>query len=164
LGIVWCFARLFVKAPSGRQRFTVLGALNAVTKELVTVCNDTYITSQQVCELLGKLAALNLGMPISIVLDNARYQRCALVQEFARRLDIELLFLPSYSPNLNLIERFWKFVKKQCLYSRYYPNFADFKQAISTCIEQAPFQHKTALESLLTPRFQTFASVSILAA
>jgi len=160
LGIVWCFARLFIKAPSGRQRFNVLGALNAVTKEVVTVCNDTYITSEQVCQLLQKLRALNSLRPISIVLDNARYQRCALVQECASRLKIELLFLPPYSPNLNLIERFWKFVKKQCLYSRYYPTFAEFKGAISSCIEQAPFQHKSALDSLLTPRFQTFAGVA----
>lgn len=160
LGIVWCFARLFIKAPSGRQRFNVLGALNAVTKELLTVCNDTYITSQQVCQLLGQLAALNLGVPISIVLDNARYQRCALVQEQAQRLKIELLYLPTYSPNLNLIERYWKYIKKKCLYSRYYPAFAEFKQAISSCIQQAPLQHKSELESLLTLKFQTFEQKS----
>jgi transposase len=160
LGIVWCFARLFIKAPSGRQRFNVLGALNAVTKEVVTVCNDTYITSEQVCQLLEKLRSLNPLKPLSIVLDNARYQRCALVQECSNRLKIELLFLPSYSPNLNLIERFWKFVKKQCLYSRYYPTFTEFKTAISTCIDRAPFQHKNALDSLLTPRFQTFPSAA----
>ena len=156
LGIVWCFARLFIKAPSGRQRFNVLGALNAVTKELLTVCNDAYITSQQVCQLLDQLAALNLGVPICIVLDNARYQRCTLVQEHAQRLKIELLYLPTYSPNLNLIERYWKYIKKKCLYSRYYPAFAEFKQAISNCIQQAPLQHKNELESLLTLKFQTF--------
>ena len=49
------------------------------------------------------------------MLDNARYQRCALVQDLARSLGIELLFLPSYSPNLNLIERVWRFVRKQVL-------------------------------------------------
>ena len=93
LGTVWCFARLFIKAPAGRQRFNVLAALNAVTKDIVTVCNDTYITATEVCRLLDQLAALNLGVPISIVLDNARYQHCALVQAHAERLNIELLFL-----------------------------------------------------------------------
>lgn len=156
LGIVWCFARLFVKAPSGRQRFNVLGALHAITKEVVTVTNDTYITAQQVCELLDRLAALNPNVPISVVLDNARYQRCALVEAHARQLQIELLFLPSYSPNLNLIERFWKYVKKECLYSKYYPTFAEFKRAISTCLVQAPIQDKTKLQSLLSLRFQVF--------
>lgn len=164
LGVVWCFARLFIKAPCGRQRFNVLGALNATTKELTTVCNDTYITAQQVCQLLTKLAAQNVGLPITVVLDNARYQRCARVQEHAERLDIDLLFLPSYSPNLNLIERFWKYVKKDCLYSKYYAAFPEFKQAISTCIEQAPLQHKKELHSLLTLRFQTFDQVTRAAA
>ena len=156
LGIVWCFSRIFIKAPAGRQRFNVLGALNAITKEVVTVTNDTYITGQEVCQLLDKLATLNPGTPISVVLDNARYQHCARVEEHARQLKIELLFLPSYSPNLNLIERFWKYVKKECLYSRYYPAFAEFKQAIFTCIEQAPVKHQSKLHSLLSLRFQVF--------
>jgi hypothetical protein len=71
---LWCFERLFVKSGSGRQRFNVLGALNAVTHELITVTNDTYINAQSVCELLHKLAALGLCIPITLVLDNARYQ------------------------------------------------------------------------------------------
>ena len=81
LGLVWCFERLFVKAPSGRQRFNVLAALNATTRELFSVQNLTYITSATVCELLRLLAGTHAGVPITIVLDNARYQRCALVQE-----------------------------------------------------------------------------------
>ena len=60
LSVLWCVARVWVKAPSGRQRFNVLGALNAVTKEVVTVVNSTYINSISVCELLYKLAALKL--------------------------------------------------------------------------------------------------------
>ena len=52
LGILWCFTRLFIKAPSGRKRFNVLGALNAVTHELIMVTNDTYINAQSFCNLL----------------------------------------------------------------------------------------------------------------
>ena len=52
------------------------------------------------------------GVPVTVILDNARYQRCAQVVTLAASLQIELCFLPSYSPNLNLIERLWKFVKK----------------------------------------------------
>jgi len=116
LGFLWSFTRYFIKAPCGRQRFNVLGAINAITHELVMITNDTYINSQSVCELLRKIAGLGLTVPITIVLDNARYQKCALVQDLAMTLKIELLYLPSYSPNLNLIERLWKFVKNQCLY------------------------------------------------
>jgi transposase len=162
LGIVWCFQRLFVKAPSGRQRLNVLAALNAMSHELFTVENLTYITAETVCELLRLVAGAHQGIPITIILDNARYQRCRLVQTVAQELGIELLYLPVYSPNLNLIERFWRFVKKQCLYSKYYPDSASFQQAIMTCIQQAPTKHKEALEQLLTLRFQTFREVPVI--
>jgi len=114
LAAIWSFVRLFIPTPSGRKRVNILGALNAVTHELVTVINDTYINRSSVCQLLTKIAAMNLVVPVTLVMDNARYQRCNVVREFAESLNIELLFLPSYSPNLNLIERFWKFVKNQC--------------------------------------------------
>ena len=155
LGFLWSVTRIFI-APSGRQRFNVLGALNAITHEMVTFTNDTYITAQSVCALLEKIAARYVGLPISIFLDNARYQRCALVIEKAKSLNIELCFLPSYSPNLNLIERVWKFVKKKCLYSHYYEKFPAFKEAISRCLEKTRTTHKSNLDSLLTLRFQLF--------
>jgi hypothetical protein len=88
-GIVWCFTRLFVKAPAGRQRLNVLAAVNAITHELFTVENLTYVTAATVCELLRLLASAYQGIPITIVLDNARYQRCALVQAVAETLGIE---------------------------------------------------------------------------
>jgi transposase len=119
LGFLWSVTRLFVRAPAGRPRFNVLGALNAITQELLTVTNDTSMTATEVCALLRQVAALNLGVPLTVVLDNARYQRCAQVVTLAASLHLELCFLPPYSPNLNLIERLWKFVKKQCLYSIY---------------------------------------------
>jgi transposase len=162
LGIVWCFQRLFIKAPSGRQRLNVLTALNAISHELFSVENVTYITAETVCELLRLLAGAHRGIPITVFLDNARYQRCALVQAVAHELGIELCFLPTYSPNLNLIERLWRFVKKQCLYSKYYPDSTSFQQAILTCIHQAPTAHKEELNQLLTLSFQTFETVSII--
>jgi transposase len=164
LGMLWCFARVFIRAPAGRQRFNVLGALNAITHELVMVTNDTYITASTVSELLRQLAARHLGVPITLVLDNARYQQCQLVEALAASLQIELLYLPAYSPNLNLIERLWKFVKKTCLYSRYYANFHDFKHAISACLAQTHTTYKKELDSLLTLQFQTFKESQIIAA
>ncbi len=98
LGLLWCFARVCIRAPSGRQRFNVLAALDALTKELVSVTNQTYINAQSVCALLAVLAKRHQEagrrVPITIVLDNARYQRCRTVQEYAAVLGIELLFLP----------------------------------------------------------------------
>jgi transposase len=69
-------------------------------------------------ELLQKIANQGLRGPITLVLDDARYQRKAVVQALAEQLGITLLYLPSYSPNLNLIERKWKFIKRRALYSR----------------------------------------------
>ena len=158
LGFLWCFTRVLVRAPSGRQRFNVLGALNAITHQLVTVTNETYITGSSVCELLERIAQLGLQMPITVVMDNARYQRCRLVQEKATVLGIEILFLPTYSPNLNLIERVWKFVRKECLYAKYYEHFELFKQAIEHCLSETTGLHKAALSSLLTLEFQSFQS------
>jgi transposase len=164
LGWMWCSVRKYVKAASGRQRYNVLGAFNAVTHELIRVTNDKYITATTVCELLHKIAARGVKMPITLVLDNARYQHCQLVEDLARTLGIELLFLPSYSPNLNLIERLWKFVKKEVLNSRHQGSFADFKQAIDKCLDELPTTHRAAMQTLMTLKFQTFDNVSMLAA
>jgi len=162
LATVWSFVRLFIPTPSGRKRVNVLAALNAVTHELVTVINETYINSASVCLLLEKIKAMNLVPPVTLVLDNARYQHCRLVQDTAASFNIELLFLPSYSPNLNLIERFWKFVKKQCLYSKYYPTFSAFKKAVLNCVYTANEEHKEELASLLTLKFQSFKKVIVM--
>ncbi len=162
LGWVWCVTRLFVRGASGRQRYNVLGAINPLTQELIRVCNQGYINSHTVCELLQKIAATGFTTPITLVLDNAAYQRCQLVRDLARELNIELLFLPSYSPNLNLIERLWKFVKKQALHSRHHTNYADFQAAIDTCLDELSTTHKPAIASLLTLNFQTFQNVPLL--
>jgi transposase len=162
LGFVWCFERVFVKSPSGRKRLNVLGALNAITHEVILITNDTYITATQVCELLQKIADLGLTIPITLVLDNARYQKCKVVEALALSLSIELLYLPSYSPNLNLIERLWKFVKKKCLYAKYYETFSEFSSAIHECLNDAHVKHKKELDSLLTLRFQKFNKSQIM--
>ena len=165
LGILWCFVRLHIPAASGRKRFNVLGAVNATTHEFVLVSNHTYINADSVCELLRKLAEKKRPeVPLTVVLDNARYQKCAKVKELARELGIELEYLTTYSPNLNLIERVWRFVKSQTLRSKYYAKYEDFHTAIQNCLNQLSTTYKQSMKSLLTHNFQTFDHVSILAA
>jgi transposase len=161
VGFLWCFVRHFIQAPSGRKRFNVLGALHATTLQVVTVTNDSYINAFSVAKLMCKIAVECTDLPITLVMDNARYQRCRFVMDLAKALGIELLFLPSYSPNLNLIERLWKFIKKKCLYSEYYEEFTDFKQAIVGCIAETDGLYKQELVSLLTLKFQTFENVPL---
>jgi transposase len=161
---LWSFQRIFVRAASGRQRFNVLGAWNAVTRQLVAVTNTTVVNTETMCELLQKIAALKLTGPITVVLDNARYQRNAVVQGLAEQLNITLLYLPSYSPNLNIIERLWKFIKRRALYGRYHPTFADFQAAIEEVLDGLQTTHSESLKSLMTVNFQRFQDVSLMAA
>jgi transposase len=164
LGCLWCVARLFVRAASGRKRYNVLGALDAVTHRLIRVTNPGYINAESVCTLLRSVAEASVGLPITLVLDNARYQKCALVQALAEILGIELLYLPSYSPNLNLIERLWRFVRKESLNSTCYEDFGRFTAAIDGCLDGLQTVHKGEMETLMTHKFQTFENVPLLAA
>jgi transposase len=161
---LWSFARIFMRAASGRQRFNVLGAWNARTRQLITVTNTTVVNTETMCELLRKIAALGLSGPIALVLDNARYQHNAVVEALAKELGIALKFLPSYSPNLNLIERLWKFIRRRALYGRYHPTFAEFQAAIEEVIDGIPTTHAGALETLMTLNFQLFEDISLMAA
>jgi transposase len=160
LGYLYTLVVRYVKSASGRKRYNVLGALNAVTKELVTITNHAYINSSSVCELLEELHQQFCDLPIVLIMDNARYQRCRLVMDKAHSLDIRIVFLPPYSPNLNLIERLWKFLKKQVLYNKFYTDYEEFCSAISDCLEQTDTTYKEELETLLAPKFQTFQNVS----
>src|SRR4051794_3783001 len=164
LGCVWCAARLFVRAASGRKRYNVLGAIDAVTHRLIRVTNHGYINAESVCALLRAVTDASVGLPITRVLDNARYQKCAVVQGLAASLGIELLYLPGYAPNLNLIERLWRFVRKQSLDSTYYEAFEQFTTAIDECLDGLTTVHKGEMATLLTHKFQMFGEVPLLAA
>src|SRR5262249_7353395 len=100
----------------------------------------------------------------TLVLDNARYQKCAVVQTLAEPLGIELLYLPGYSPNLNLIERLWRFLRKETFDSVYYEGFSRVTGALDRCLDELPTVHKAEMEALLTHKFQTFGDVPLLAA
>ena len=160
---VWCLVRLFVRGASGRRRYNVLGAWNAVTRQLIRVANDTRVSSDTMAELRARIAGQVSGA-VTLVPDNARYQRCAAVMAEAVRLKIALLFLPSYSPNLNLIERLWKFAKKKALRGKHYPDFTSFRAAIDDCLDRIGSDHKDALATLMTLNFQTFDNASFLTA
>jgi transposase len=161
---LWSILRVFVRAASGRQRFNVLGAWDAVTRAFVSVTNTTVVNTDTMCELLRKIAAAGFVGPVTVVLDNARYQRNKVVQALAAELSITLLYLPSYSPNLNLIERLWRFLKRKSVYGKYHPNFAAFKAAIEDTLSQLGTTYADPLASLMTLNFQEFDDVSLLAA
>ena len=105
--------------------------------------------------MLRSLASEYTGKKIHVVLDNARYQKCEAVTALAHNLKIDLVFLPPYSPNLNLIERLWKFTKGK-LRVKYYSDFATFKDTIDSIIDNTDKDFKEQIFSLIAEKVQLF--------
>jgi transposase len=165
VAVVWCFERVFVKTAPGRFRLNVIGAIHATTHELTALYNDTYINADTVVKLLERIAKQYAGLPIHIILDNARYQHCEFVKEAALKLNITLVFLPPYAPNLNLIERLWKFVKAEVCAANYFQDAKTFQNAIVDFLNQLHRKKmKKQLKSRLTHNFQLFNHAQNLAA
>ena len=158
-GQVWSENPLYLRTSSGRYRMNILGAMQAVSKELFSITTPDYIKATTVVEMIKFLREELPGKRIHIVLDNARYQRCGLVQKAAKQYRIHLVFLPPYSPNLNLIERFWKLLKKQVLAGVHYPNKKTFIQAVHQFIDQVNEGHfDDQIRSIIKLNFQTLKS------
>ena len=155
LGYIYGTVRRFVLTFSGRKRYNVLGAIDYATKKILTVTNESYITATEVCEMLRKISAEYAGKTVHLILDNARYQKCRAVMELAETLKIELDYIPPYSPNLNLIERLWRFVKND-LRSRYYDDFSIFQQRIDSIIESTSNENKNKISKLIGQKVQLF--------
>lgn len=128
-----------IKSNTGRSRYNIHGAMNADTFEVTAVFTEDNINASTTVDLLK---ALEKSHPdankIYVLLDNARYHFSSVVQDYIKTAKIHLVPLPPYSPELNLIERFWKFFKKGVLYNTYYPTFDEFKKA---CLNFFKIQH-----------------------
>ncbi len=105
--------------------------------------------------MFQKIAWEYPGKTVHIILDNARYQKCIIVQTLAKELGITLQYIPPYSPNLNLIEQVWKFVKAE-LHSKYYDNFSAFQMKIDSIIESTTKGNLTKIKRLIGEKVQLF--------
>ena len=161
LGMIWSFTRIFVPSGSGRQRYSVLGAVETRDHDFVSLRTTGSINEGVVCDLLEKICATYPGEEITLVMDNARYQRSRLVVEMAEALGLELLYLPAYSPNLNLIERVWRLVKKNCLRNEYFENFTLFTRALDGFLDSLNGKNRKLLKTLVTENFQTLENPKI---
>lgn len=157
--ILYSKACRFVKTFSGRQRYNVLGAVNFMAKKVHTVTNTTYITAAEICQMLQTAASEYAGKKIHIVLDNARYQKCEVVTSLVKALSIDLVYLPPYSPNLNLIERLWKFTKGR-LRTKYYSDFVTFKDTIDSIIDGTDTVFKVQVSRLIDEKIQLFDTLT----
>jgi len=125
--------RTDLKSNSGRQRLNIHGAMNAETYEVIPLISESSVNTESTIQLLEYLEQLYpLAATIYVILDNAKYHYSQAVQEWEATSRVKLVFLPSYSPELNLIERLWRIFKKKVLYNKYFENFQDFKKA---CID-----------------------------
>ena len=142
-----------LESNTGRKRVNINGAVNIAQLNVVTEF-DERVNAQSTIGLLKKLIGKHRkAKKIYIICDNARYYRSRLVREFIAGTKIVLVFLPPYCPNLNLIERLWKYFRKQILYNTYYERFADFQAACHHFFDSIK-EHKNALRTLLTENFQ----------
>jgi len=141
-----------LKTNSGRQRINIHGAINIERLDTVVVEHEK-VNSESTIELLKKIEEAYPAAPkIYVILDNARYHYSVLVKEYLKNSRIELVFLPTYSPNLNLIERLWRFFKKKVLYNTYYETFKEFKESCMNFFGNLD-AHKDELKTLMNEDF-----------
>lgn len=148
-----------IKTNSGRQRVNINGAICFHSNEVVYREDET-INRDSAVSLLSKIRSKhNTDREITVILDNARYNRAKEVAEYASQHKINLLFLPSYSPNLNLIERFWKYFKEKVC-TKYYEHFGEFKKAVTDFLDNST-KFKNDLMSLLSPNFKIMDTLNL---
>ena len=142
-----------VKTNTGRKRMNILGAYSPNDQEVIVNDEET-INADSLLRLLKKIERKHPELDrIILFLDNARYNRAVKVREYLKTSKIELEYLPSYSPNLNLIERLWKRFKKKVLYNTYYEHFDEFKHAALKYFKNKSKKFKNTLKVLLSEKF-----------
>lgn len=143
---------------TGRTRINITGAYNPITyipTIQIEEANCTIDSTKRFFDLL-RTTYTDMTLPIILILDNARYQKAYEVQAYAKIKNIQLEYLPAYSPNLNLIERFWKYTKNILIKNQYYETYTEFREAFVdffSLMNQPNNQHTTFLKTLLTMNF-----------
>lgn len=141
-------------ANTGRKRLNLNGALNLEGLEVIILSEET-INAEAMIRMIQEIETRQPEGDIYLIMDNARYNRAIKLREYAEeRKRIKLKFLPSYSPNLNTIERLWLLFQKKTLRNRYYPDFKDFKNACMNFFDNVKIKYRKEMETLLTDNFQ----------
>jgi transposase len=119
-----------IPANTGRSRLNLSGVVDVIDLK-VLIQEDEMLNAEATISFLRKIEeAYPTKIRIHIFCDNARYYRNKSVTKYLKDSKIQLHFLPPYSPNLNPIERLWKWMKERVLYNTYYPEFEDFRSAV----------------------------------
>jgi transposase len=147
----------YIETNTGRNRLNINGAYNVEEKKVIAR-EDESVNAQSTVKLLLQLLSGQPTGKLYVILDNARYYRSEMVKDFLKEnTRIEFIFLPPYSPNLNLIERIWKFVKKKVAYNKYYEEFSVFRRKFLYRLNNLEI-FEDELETLMTEKFQLFTT------
>ncbi len=142
-----------ISSNTGRRRLNIIGAINPVTFEPTILLEEENCNADSIVRLLEAIKKQYINAEtICLIVDNARYQKGKVAQSKAEELGIDLVYLPAYSPNLNLIERLWKFFKKKVMKNKYYEDFETFRKAVELFFENFS-QYKDQLIKLLNFKF-----------
>ncbi len=142
-----------IKANTGRKRLNLNGALNLESMD-ITVLSEETINTHSIMSLIVNLEEKQPRGEIYLIMDNASYNHSYLLLLFLQEHPrIHLKYLPSYSPNLNIIERLWKFFHQKHR-DTYFEKFKDFEETVLTFFKNIN-QHNEELKTLLTDSFQT---------
>lgn len=149
-----------IKTNSGRERLNLSGALNLDSKKAI-VLNEETINKFVTIKLLKKLEKTQPKGKIYLILDNATYYHAKVVTNYVKKKRrISLLFLPSYSPNLNLIERLWRFFHTKVTWNHYFETLREFRKETLNFFKHLD-KYKPELDKLLTDNFQLVPNLNL---
>lgn len=144
-----------IKTQDGRRHLNLMGAYNPKNQETIIKNYDT-LNRESVIDFLKVLRKKNGSIRIHIIWDNVPYQHAKEVTTLANDLNIEVVYLPPYSPNLNLIERYWGFLRKKVLQNQYYKTFEEFHEAIIKFSKRKTKKLKRALSTYIPEKFHLY--------
>lgn len=150
----------FVKTNSGRERINLHGALSLRNHRAV-VLEEKTINHNSTLKLLRRLKTIQPKGKIYLILDNASYYHAKEVKPWIKKhRRFKLVFLPSYSPNLNLIERLWRFFHQKVTWNHYFETFEEFRRTSLRFFKNLNLYEKE-LSTLLTDNFQLVPNLNL---
>ena len=143
---------------SGRERVNLNAALNAYEPTQILLDETTCVNAQSTRRLYEQLLAAHPDKArIYVVCDNARYYKNRELRAWLADKPICQVFLPTYAPNLNLIERFWKYLRQKIINTTFYRTKGQFKTAVLDFFDRLP-EFGQELASLLTRKYHIIDS------
>lgn len=140
---------------SGRKRLNILGFYDPATYSF------THLTGEENCDAGRVIECLELinkkyrnFSAIYLIIDNAKYFHAGKVSKWLdEHKKIKLVFLPSYAPNLNLIERFWRFAKEKLVKNKYYKEYKMFRAKVFQFLNHVD-DYVDEFKTLMVEKFQ----------